>query len=242
MSYTFPPDVSFQAKFVDIVLHDEKRSILTGGFMTKARLLFVMFVVVVVLAAIMAHARLQRQNGPLAYVDNRWPTVVCLGDSLTAGETAPPSESYPAWLQRRIEQAGYHYRVINAGISGNRVADGLARLQSDVLSFHPQAVIVELGSNDPGHTPPQQWEAGLEAIVRRIQAHRARVILGGLDEPGMGDIYRTVAARYHIPLVWFVTQVAQHPEDWGDPHHPNGAGYRLVMEAFWPAIEPLLHH
>ncbi|MCA1599971.1 MAG: GDSL-type esterase/lipase family protein, partial [Chloroflexi bacterium] len=107
--------------------------------------------------------------------------IVRLGDSLTAGDAAPPDQSYPAWLQRRLDGAGYRYRVVNAGVSGDRVADGLNRLQRDVLSQHPAVVIVELGSNDPGRTPLSRWASDLATIVSRLQTHGARVILGGLD-------------------------------------------------------------
>jgi lysophospholipase L1-like esterase len=120
------------------------------------------------------------------------------------------------------------------------VADGLARLDRDVLSYHPAIAIVELGSNDPGHTPLASWTAGLEEIVQRLQAHGIHVILGGLDEPGMADAYRQVAARFGVPLVWFTNGLWSRPGLWGDAHHPNGAGYQLVMENFWPAVAEYL--
>ena len=169
------------------------------------------------------------------------PVIVCLGDSATAGNAAPADQSYPAWLQRRLTAEGYRYRVINAGISGDRVGDGLARLDRDVLSFQPAIVIVELGSNDPGHTPRDQWATGLATIVRRLLAHRIRVFLAGLDEPGMGEVYRAIAAQYHVPLVWFTEYLWSRPGLWGDDHHPNGAGYHVVADTFWPALRPVLH-
>lgn len=178
------------------------------------------------------------QRAPVV-LDGR-PVIVCLGDSLTAGDAAPSDQSYPAWLQRRLNAAGYRYQVVNAGVSGNRVADGLARLRSDVLALHPAIAIVELGSNDPGHTPQNEWSAGLATIVQRLQAHHVAVILGGLDEPGMGDAYRAIAARYRVPLVWFTAGLWSRPGLWGDAHHPNGAGYRIVADTFWPALRPLL--
>jgi len=67
-------------------------------------------------------------------------------------------------------------------------------------------------------------------------------VLGGLDEPGMGDVYRRIAARYGVPLVWFISDVTRRPADWSDAHHPNGRGYRLVMWSFLPAVQLLLRH
>lgn len=169
-------------------------------------------------------------------------TLVCLGDSLTAGDGASVDQSYPGWLYRQLQADGYHYRVVNAGVSGNRVGDGLRRLQSDVLLFHPRIAVVELGSNDPGRTSRDVWEAQLGTIVHRLQVQRVQVVLGGLDEPGMGDVYRRIAARFGVPLVWFISDVARRPADWSDAHHPNGQGYRLVMRSFLPAVQPLLRH
>ncbi|MBV9279597.1 MAG: arylesterase [Chloroflexi bacterium] len=180
-------------------------------------------------------------SAPRTYApDDGRPAVVCLGDSLTAGDAAPEDQSYPAWLQSRLDRAGYRYRVVNAGVSGDRVADGLARVRDDVLRFRPAVVIVELGSNDPGKTPADVWERQLDTLVARIQGSGAKVILGGLDEPGMADIYRAVASERGTPLVWFTAGLWSRPGLWGDAHHPNGAGYRVVMQSFWPALQLLL--
>ena len=164
------------------------------------------------------------------------PAIVCLGDSLTAGDAAPADQSYPAWLQRKVDAAGYRYQVINAGHSGDRVGDGLARLQRDVLSYKPAIAIVELGSNDPGHTPADTWEARLGAGVAQLQQQHIAVILGGLDYPGMGDRYRALGTRYGVPVVWFTAGLWSRPGLWGNAHHPNGAGYQIVMQSFWPDI------
>jgi acyl-CoA thioesterase-1 len=179
---------------------------------------------------------------PSAYTADRGqPVIVCLGDSLTAGDAAPSDQSYPAWLQRRLDRDGYRYRVINAGVSGDRVADGLGRLNHDVLAYHPAIAIVALGSNDPGHTSEAQWEAGLDTIVTRLQSHGVRVVLAGLDEPGMSGVYQRVAARHNVPLAWMTAGLWSRPGLWGDAHHPNGSGYRVVMQNIWPALLPLLH-
>jgi len=208
------------------------------------RLVAICCILIMLAAIFVAHGVFERQGPSVeTYVaDTGQPTIVCLGDSLTAGSGASFEQSYPAWLQRRLKAHHLKYRVVNAGVSGDRVADGLQRVQSDVLRFHPAVVIVALGSNDPGHTPPGVWEGQLGTIIMRVEAHCAKVILGGLDEPGMGSIYRRLAARYHVPLVWFITSVAQLPGDWNDAHHPNGAGYRVLMDSFWPVVVSTLPH
>ncbi len=201
--------------------------------------------ILVVLAAIfVVHNPFDSQGRSVeTYVsDTGQPTIVCLGDSLTASSGAPSDQSYPAWLQRQLNAHHLNYRVVNAGVSGDRVADGVRRMQSDVVRFHPSVVIVALGSNDPGHTPPNVWEGQIGTIIVRAETDGARVIVGGLDEPGMGGIYHRLAARYHIPLVWFMARVATLPGDWSDAHHPNGAGYRVVIDSFWPAVVSALSH
>lgn len=184
---------------------------------------------------------LQQSHDPVAYApDDGRPTIVCLGDSLTAGDAAPADQSYPAWLQRRLDGAGYRYWVVNAGVSGDRAHDGLEHLQNNVLRFHPVITVVELGSNDPGHTPPARWAADLRTIVSRLQAKGSRVILGGLNEPGMADVYRRVAIDQHVPLVWFTSGLWSRPGLWGNAHHPNGQGYRVVMNNVWAQLPPLM--
>jgi len=170
------------------------------------------------------------------------PAIVCLGDSLTAGDGAPASQSYPAWLQRQLDSAGYRLQVVNAGHSGDRVAGGLARLQDSVLRFHPAIAIVELGSNDPGHTPAATWQSQLGSIVSQLQAQHVAVIVGGLEEPGMATRYAAVGSQYRVPVVWFTRNLWTRPGLWANAHHPNGAGYQIVMESFWPAVVQAVSH
>src|SRR6202012_4660494 len=83
---------------------------------------------------------------PATDSDSR-PAIVCFGDSLTAGYGVDPDLSYPANLQRDLDAQGYHYRVVNMGVSGETTKDGLARVQR-VLALKPELVIVEFGGND----------------------------------------------------------------------------------------------
>ena len=73
--------------------------------------------------------------------------IVAFGDSLTAGYGLPTGASFPDFLQKRIDQAGYKYRVFNAGISGDTTSGGLARVGT-VTALAPAIVILELGGND----------------------------------------------------------------------------------------------
>src|SRR5262245_28310322 len=84
-------------------------------------------------------------NGPTSSADH--PRIVAFGDSLTAGLGVGAAESYPAQLQQRLEDLGYHYRVVNAGVSGETTAGGVRRVPW-VLKSQPAIVILELGAND----------------------------------------------------------------------------------------------
>jgi len=75
------------------------------------------------------------------------PRIVAFGDSLTAGLGVAQEEAYPARLQRELDAAGYRYRVINAGVSGDTTAGGVRRVDW-VLNSKPTVVILELGAND----------------------------------------------------------------------------------------------
>ena len=75
------------------------------------------------------------------------PAIVAFGDSLTAGYGAEPGNSYPDFLQKELDQAGFKWRVVNAGVSGDTTTDGVNRL-SEVLAYKPRVVIVEFGGND----------------------------------------------------------------------------------------------
>ena len=82
-----------------------------------------------------------------AIINDRRPIIVCFGDSLTAGYGAELGKSYPDYLQADLDAKGYHYRVVNKGISGNTTKDGVERVDT-ILALKPALVVVEFGGND----------------------------------------------------------------------------------------------
>src|SRR3979490_1873816 len=114
--------------------------------------------------------------------------IVVLGDSLTAGLGLPIEDAYPAVLQRRLDGQGLKYHVINAGISGDTSAGGLARLDW-ALEGDVRILIVALGGNDALRgLPVSQLKDNLSRIIQRGQARGVTVILAGLRaRPGVGD-------------------------------------------------------
>ena len=182
---------------------------------------------------------------------DNWPKIVAFGDSLTAGLGVSPEESYPFQLHQRLDEAGYRYRVINAGISGETTAGGLRRV-SWVLSSKPSIVILELGGNDGLRgLDLKDTRSNLEKIIQRLQAAGVTVVLAGMKLPPnygadytarFSAMYHELARAYHLTLMpFFLEGVAtQAGLNQADGIHPTGAGYRVIVENLMRMLEPLL--
>ena len=179
------------------------------------------------------------------------PVIVALGDSLTAGLGVAAEEAYPALLQARLERAGLHYRVVNAGVSGDTTAGALRRVDW-VLRARPAVVVVALGANDGLRgLPVTAMRDNLTAIVTRLQAGGARVLLAGMRLPPnygaaytreFAEAFTRVARRTSVPLLPFLLEgVAGLPAlNQPDGIHPNTAGQQVVADNVWRALLPLL--
>ena len=186
---------------------------------------------------------------PPAMADDR--VVVALGDSLTAGLGVTRDEAYPALLEARLRRAGFAYRVVNAGVSGDTTAGGLRRLDW-VLRSRPEVVIVALGVNDGLRGQPVVgMRDNLVAIVTRLRETGTRVLLVGMRlPPNYGEAYatdfaeafRAVARGTSVAFLPFLLAgVAGDPSlNQADGIHPNAAGHRIVAEHVWPSLQPLL--
>jgi acyl-CoA thioesterase-1 len=174
-------------------------------------------------------------------------TVLALGDSLTAGYGLEQDESFPAQLEKALLAAGYAVKVVNAGVSGDTSAGGLARIQW-ALADRPQIVVVELGANDALRgLDPAQTHANLDQIITRLNQAGCRVILAGMQSPrNLGpdynntfdQIYPNLAKRYDLlfdPI--FLEGVATDPDlNQVDGIHPNSSGVRLIVKGLQPLV------
>lgn len=178
-------------------------------------------------------------------------TVVCFGDSLTAGFGAPAGASYPDALRRMLAAGGSHAAIANQGVSGDTTKDGLARIGA-VLRLHPDIVVVELGANDGLRGfPVPEIERNLDAILARLQAAHVQVLLLGMRlPPNLGPdyvgpyeaIFPALAAKYKVSFVPFLLDhVWDHQELLSpDNLHPNGDGYQVVANNVLAGLKPML--
>ena len=177
--------------------------------------------------------------------------IVALGDSLTAGLGVAADEAYPARLEARLAREGYAYRVVNAGVSGDTTAGGLRRVDW-VLRAKPEIAIVALGANDGLRAQsPQATRENLTAIVKRLQAAGARVLLVGMRlPPNYGAdytkefqaVFPEVARSTGVAFMPFLLDgVAADPRlNQPDGIHPTAAGYQVIADRLWPYLRPLL--
>ena len=204
------------------------------------------FLITLMLAvSVIAHLPLK------AVADDDRPRIVAFGDSLTAGLGVAAEEAYPARLQRRLDERGLRYRVINAGVSGDTTAGGLRRVDW-VLKSRPEFVILELGGNDGLRgLNLQQTKANLAEIIQRCQAASVKVILAGMKLPpnygadyikGFEAIYPALAKQYRLTLIpFFLDGVAGSASlNQADGIHPTSEGYRIIADKVLEALAPLL--
>lgn len=182
--------------------------------------------------------------------DNR-PRIVAFGDSLTAGFGVPADESYPALLQRKLDDLKYRYRVINAGVSGDTTAGGLRRV-SWILNNKPDLVILELGANDGLRgLDIEQTKNNLRQIIERLRTAGATVILAGMKlPPNYGQdyttrfeaIYRALAQEFGLSLIPFFLEGVGGASslNQADGIHPTKEGYRIIVEQVLKALQPVL--
>ena len=177
--------------------------------------------------------------------------LVAFGNSLTAGLGVVAGETYPARLQEKLALAGYRYRVVNAGVSGDTTAGALRRIEW-VLKSKPDIVILELGANDGLRgLDLKDTRTNLSQIIQRFQAAGAKVVLAGMKLPpnygpaytgSFQGMYIDLAKRYDIPLIpFFLEGVATKTDlNQADGIHPTGSGYAVVVDTLWPTLLPLL--
>jgi acyl-CoA thioesterase-1 len=177
--------------------------------------------------------------------------ILALGTSLTQGYGLPPGTEFTVQLQAALKRAGVDAVVTNAGVSGDTSAGGLARLDWS-LAGHPDAVILELGSNDMLRgLPPAQTEKNLRAILGKLRAAHVKVLLTGMHaQRNLGadyvrqfdPIYPRLARDYNVLFYPFILDgVALNPKlNQADGMHPNPAGVKVIVARILPYVKKLV--
>ncbi|MDR3682281.1 MAG: arylesterase [Geothrix sp.] len=178
-------------------------------------------------------------------------TLVFLGDSLTAGLGLSKEQAFPALIEARLAAEGRPWKVVNAGISGDTTAGGVARLDW-VFRQKVDVLFLCLGANDGLRgVPVAETERNLRLILDRARKEGTRVVLAGIQLPenygtdyrrDFAGIFPRLAKEYRIPLLPFLLEgVAMDPKlNQPDGIHPNAEGARVVADHVWPFLDPVL--
>lgn len=179
-------------------------------------------------------------------------TLLVVGDSISAAFGLDSRQGWVALLEKRLEEQGYGYRIVNASISGDTSASGAARLPALLAEYRPELVIIELGGNDGlrGQSPVQ-LQQNLASMVRQSQSAGARVLILGMRLPpnygvryttAFAEVFAKVAEDYEVALVPFFLQgVGGVPAMMQrDGIHPTAGAQAVLLDNVWPRLQPLL--
>ncbi|MBW5812765.1 multifunctional acyl-CoA thioesterase I/protease I/lysophospholipase L1 [Yersinia kristensenii] len=179
-------------------------------------------------------------------------TLLILGDSLSAGYRLPIAEAWPSRLDKTWQATPSLPKVVNASISGDTAAQGLARLPTLLKQHQPRWVLIELGANDGLRGfPPQDIQRDLTQVINQIKEAKAQPLLMQIRIPpnygrrytdAFTAMYPQLAQQFGIPLVpFFMEQVAVKPE-WmqDDGLHPNAEAQPFIAEWMSQQLKPLV--
>ena len=179
-------------------------------------------------------------------------TILIVGDSISAALGLDTRLGWASLMQQRLKEQGYDDQVVNASISGDTSAGGLARLPALLAEHKPEVVIIELGANDGlrGQSTTQ-LKQNLADMVDASQKAGAKVLLLGMRlPPNYGDKYNTMFVGVYtglqsekkVALVpFFMEGVGGHPEFiQADGLHPKANAQGRLLDNVWPTLKPLL--
>jgi acyl-CoA thioesterase-1 len=180
------------------------------------------------------------------------PTILVLGDSLSAAWGIDRHVGWVAMLQTRLNKNGYRYRVVNASVSGDTTRTGLSRLDQALKTHQPEIIIVALGANDGLRGLSfGEIESSLGQIIQRSQDKGVKVLITGVRLPPnygpaynqqFAQVFRQLARRYRVPLVpQMLNQVSDYRELLQeDGMHPTAQAQPQIVDNIWRKLEPLL--
>ncbi|MDN5781473.1 MAG: arylesterase [Luteimonas sp.] len=180
------------------------------------------------------------------------PTVLVMGDSLSAGYGLSADQGWVALTAERIAQRKPAWRVVNASISGETTSGGSARIVREVLRVKPAVVVIELGANDGLRgLPLREMRRNLARMIGAAQYVGAKVLLVGMRIPpnygadyaqGFEQVYRQLASHFDVALVPFLLEpIATERDAFQDDNlHPVASAQPKLRDHVWTALAPLL--
>ena len=192
-------------------------------------------------------------NSELVFSQNQQENILFFGNSLTAGMGLDPMQAFPNLIQKKIDELGKQYTVINAGLSGETSAGGLYRIDW-VMNQHISIFVLELGANDGLRgLPLESTKSNLQEIINKVRSKYPDVkivIAGMMVPPNMGEeysreflnVYPDLAKRNKATLIPFLlNEVAGNPDlNLPDGIHPNVEGHQIVAENVWKVLKEIL--
>ena len=179
-------------------------------------------------------------------------TVLIVGDSISAAFGLDTRAGWVALLEKRLAQQGFDDKVVNASITGDTSANGLARLPAQLAAHKPDLVLLELGGNDGLHgMPVAQLQKNLASMIDLSRKAGAEVLLLGMQLPpnygarytkAFAQVYQTLADEKKVALVPFLLEgVGGVPTLMqADGVHPTAGAQGKLLENVWPTLKPLL--
>lgn len=203
----------------------------------KMKLAWILFLVVAVF------------NLPTTANAQEKPTILVLGDSLSAGYNIDVEQGWVELLNQKLQQEGYPHTVINGSISGDTTTQGLLRLPTLLEQHDPEIVIIELGGNDALRgTAPNLIKRNLSKLIDTSKRSGAEVLLLGIQIPpnygqryaqAFFDNYAQLANEKKVKLVPFFLENVGGNDDLmqDDGIHPNVKAQPLLLDNIWPQLE-----
>jgi len=190
-------------------------------------------------------------TGAVAFNPARPRIIVAFGDSYFSGYGLSPTESFPVQFEKALRKRGHDAKVVNEGVPGETLADGLARLDR-TLAKKPDLIILELGENDAEQgLDPAISRENLDTMLAKIRAAHVKVLLCGALAPeesgeiyqaSFNPIYRDMAEKHRVPLYRFILDGVAHDASLklDDGEHPNPQGVEVMVNRILPVVEKAL--
>ncbi|MCK7594769.1 arylesterase [Pseudomarimonas salicorniae] len=180
------------------------------------------------------------------------PTLLVMGDSLSAAYGLSEDQGWVAMLGERLAERQPAWEVVNASISGETTSGGASRIAHALRQHRPDLVLIELGANDGLRGLPLELaEANLRSMIEASRKSGARVLLVGMQIPpnygpqytrGFIDMYRRLATEQDVSLLPFLLEPISRGlvHFQADRLHPNAEAQPIILDHVWQTLEPLL--